>query len=106
MDDVFRETFDTSLAMGARTLEVLGRRSYAVHRATRALRHRDEALVRELAFHRAQEDFVALASERIAETEKLLQREHDTEREAQLESAWDGAALARAVATSDDAPAP
>jgi len=94
VDDVFRETFDTSLAIGARTLELLGRRSYAVHRATRALRRRDESLVRELAAHRASEDFVAIARERLAETERLLQREHEAPSEDGLESAWDGAALA------------
>ncbi|REJ80713.1 MAG: potassium transporter [Acidobacteria bacterium] len=47
-DDVFRETFDSALQMGIRSLERLGVRSYRAHRLARAFRQFDEKSLRRL----------------------------------------------------------
>jgi monovalent cation:proton antiporter-2 (CPA2) family protein len=88
VQDVYRETLDTALGMGRRTLELLGVRAHRAHRAAQRFRREDEALVREFAARRKDADFVALARARLAEVERVLQ-DDETRTVRDLEAGWD-----------------
>lgn len=62
--DIYRDTLDSSLRMGADVLHALGMPAHAAQRATRRYRKADEAFVREVAAHRHEhESFVGAARE-------------------------------------------
>ncbi len=88
VDHVFRETFDAALAMGVRSLELLGYRRYRVLRAAQRFRRHDEALVRRLAGQQGEDDFIDRVRRANAEAENILQqdmqRSHDF-----VDHAWD-----------------
>ncbi|MEM9189687.1 MAG: monovalent cation:proton antiporter-2 (CPA2) family protein [Myxococcota bacterium] len=93
VEHVYRETFDSALRMGVAALEALGHRRYRAQRAALLFRRQDEALVRELASRRKDDDFIDIARARGAEEEKILRR--DFERENPMnEEGWDTDSLA------------
>lgn len=73
VNDVYRETLDSSLRMGAEALGLLGHRRYQAYRAIKTFRKHDEKFLRELAAMR--HDRTALirgTRQRIEYLEKLL----------------------------------
>ncbi len=74
--DVYRETFDTALRMGADALGVLGERKFQVYRALKLFRKRDEAHLHELARMRHdRKELLQGARQRIADLEQLMTEE-------------------------------
>ena len=73
IDDVYRESLDTALRMGADALYKLGHRRYQTHRALKTFRKHDEKYVRELAEMRHdQKELIRGAKQRIQDLEKLM----------------------------------
>ena len=93
VDDIYRETFESSLRMGIDALEVLGVRAHRAHRAAQRFRRHDEASLRELAgkqHDRAQYFTVAREHMQLLETTML----HDLEdRDAGGDAGWDAESL-------------
>jgi monovalent cation:proton antiporter-2 (CPA2) family protein len=91
--DIYRETLDSSLRLGADALRLLGVRAYAAQRAARAFLRHDEESVRELAARRGDEtEYVSAARERIADLERLM-REDLGQRERSRDAGWDTESL-------------
>jgi monovalent cation:proton antiporter-2 (CPA2) family protein len=93
VERVYRETFDTSLRVGADALRVLGFPAHQSVRSMRIFRRMDEQAVRDLAAHRGDQDkLVRTARERVALLEEALKR--DVERARGVEDhAWDSEPL-------------
>lgn len=88
---VYRETFDSALRMGTDALVLLGSRAHRAHRAGARFRRQDEALVRELAGLRGQQDFVDIVRRRTKDVEQILKRDLEG---APVEGAgWDASPL-------------
>jgi len=93
VDEIYRETLDSSLRLGADALRLLGVRAYAAQRAARAFLRHDEESVRELAARRGDEkEYVSAARERIADLERLM-REDLEQRERSRDAGWDTESL-------------
>ncbi|MFN7144469.1 MAG: NAD-binding protein, partial [Myxococcota bacterium] len=76
VEQVYRETFDTSLRLGQDALRVLGAHAHLAHRAARTFHQYDEQSVRLLAAVRNdQAQLVKTARERIAALEETLQND-------------------------------
>jgi monovalent cation:proton antiporter-2 (CPA2) family protein len=93
VDDVYRETFESSLRMGVDTLEALGVRAYRAHRAAQRFRRHDEASLKALAgtqHDRNQYFTVAREHMQLLETTML----HDLEdRDTGGDGAWDSESI-------------
>jgi monovalent cation:proton antiporter-2 (CPA2) family protein len=73
IQDIYRETLDSSLRMGADALCKLGFRRYQTHRAIKTFRKHDERFLRELAEMRHdRKELIQGARQRIEDLEKLL----------------------------------
>jgi len=73
VEEVYRETLDTSLRMGVDVLRRLGFRSYQAHRSARTFRRHDEESVRELAAMRHdRQQYLNVARQRIRDLEEIL----------------------------------
>jgi len=91
--DIYRETLDSSLRLGADALRLLGVRGYAAQRAARAFLRHDEESVRELAARRGDEkEYLSAARERIADLERLM-REDLEQRASSRDAGWDTESL-------------
>ncbi|MCK6504934.1 monovalent cation:proton antiporter-2 (CPA2) family protein [Myxococcota bacterium] len=89
VEGVYRETFDTSLRVGADALRLLGWNAHRATRATQLFRRHDEAAMVDLAGMRGDQDrMVASARERIANLERVLQADL-AEREELQDHGWD-----------------
>ena len=105
VEHVFRETFDTALAAGVRSLELLGYRRYRVHRAAMRFRRHDEALMRRLASQRNLDDFIDRVKAATVEAEAILRQ--DMQRSVDMtDHGWDTESLnndfARASSSTSD----
>ncbi|MCK6527486.1 monovalent cation:proton antiporter-2 (CPA2) family protein [Myxococcota bacterium] len=104
--DVYRETFDTSLRLGMDVASMLGLHPHRALRAARTFRRQDEAVLREMASIRHdQEQFVRTARERIRALEEILKADADGGR-ASEDHAWDSEPLRQAVLAHPQARAP
>lgn len=78
IDDVYRETLDSSLRMASDVLVNMGYRSYQIRNAARTFRKHDEQYLRELSGHRHDPDlFIREAKLRIKTLEQVLVREFE-----------------------------
>ncbi len=78
VDNIYRETLDTSLRLAADALCSLGYRRYTTHRAIKTFRRHDERYVRELAKMKHDEKaLIRGAKERIEDLESLLSIEFE-----------------------------
>lgn len=77
--DIYRETLDSALRMGADTLAELGFRKHQTYRATKIFRKHDEQYLRELATMRHDEKaLISGAKQRIADLEKRIRDERES----------------------------
>ncbi|MCG8556032.1 MAG: monovalent cation:proton antiporter-2 (CPA2) family protein, partial [Proteobacteria bacterium] len=92
VEHVFRETFESAIAMGVRGLELLGHRAYRARRVAARFRKLDEALVRSLAGSHRDDDFVHQVRRAATEAEAILRT--DLERGQQsVDHGWDTESL-------------
>jgi monovalent cation:proton antiporter-2 (CPA2) family protein len=93
VDHVYRETLDSSLAMGVDALRLLGFPGHLAHRAGRTFRRHDEAALRDLASSRHDQKLLIRESrERVALLEETLQGELEARPLAE-DAAWDPESL-------------
>ena len=89
VQEVYRETFDTSLRLGVDALRALGAHAHQAHRASQTFRRYDERAVRELAAVRHdQAQLVKTARERISALEEALRQDREETR-GTSDHAWD-----------------
>lgn len=97
INDVYRETVDTSLRLGIDVMRLLGIRAHRAHRAAQTFLKHDENALRDLAkIHKDRKEYLSAAKEYIAELEELIQTdkaEPDLERDA----GWDAESLREEV---------
>ena len=97
INDVYRETVDTSLRLGIDVMRMLGVRAHRAHRAAQTFLKHDENALRELALiHKDKKDYLNAAKQYIAELEEIIQAdkaEPDLERDA----GWDAETLREEV---------
>lgn len=98
---IYRELFDSSLMAGREVLKELGVHPYRAHRMARAFRRHDERFLRETAAQRHQEDWPVFVRSRVAQLERVLTSELDTEFTG--DAAWDlREATAKEPSSSED----
>jgi voltage-gated potassium channel Kch len=77
--DIYRETFESALRLGADVLGKLGQRRFQTHRALKTFRKHDERFLRELAEMRHdRKQLIRGARQRIEDLEQLMLSEQDT----------------------------
>lgn len=102
VDNIYRETLDSSLRMGTDALSMLGLRAYNTHRAARTfLRHDEKALTELLNYRKDTSSYIKVARDRIAELEELILRDMRDIEITERDSGWDSEAL-RKTATEKD----
>jgi monovalent cation:proton antiporter-2 (CPA2) family protein len=78
IENIYRETLDSSLKMAADALCKMGHRRYQAHRAVKTFRKHDERYVKELAeMHHDQKLHIRGAKQRIEDLEQLMLTEMD-----------------------------
>lgn len=88
--NIFRESLDTSVRMGAEVLKKLGFRAYSVQRAAQNFIKYDEASLMRLAEHRHDlQTYIVNVREQIAEQEDLLRSDLNFNPSA-TDHTWDG----------------
>ncbi len=89
VNNVYRETLDTSLRVGIDALRALGFRAYQAHRASKTFRYHDEKSVFELSHLRHdKKGYITNARQKIEDLEQLLLSELKGEEE-HLDAGWD-----------------
>jgi monovalent cation:proton antiporter-2 (CPA2) family protein len=102
VDNIYRETLDSSLRMGTDALSMLGLRSYNTHRAARTfLRHDEKALTELLNYRNNTSSYIKVARQRITELEELILSDMKDIEITARDSGWDSDALRKAVASKD-----
>jgi len=93
IQNVYRETFDTSLQMGVDALRALGFRAHQAHRAAQKFRRHDEASLRELAALRDDRGkYLSAAREHIDSLEQTMLQDL-TEEDNLKDLGWDAESL-------------
>lgn len=91
IDDVYRETMDGALELGAGAMRALGFRAFQAHRAARTFRQHEEKSRHELFEHREdQERYAARVRERTSELENLFRADERDDSEL-ADHAWEPA---------------
>lgn len=93
INEIYRETLDSSLRLGAEALSFLGHRKHQAYRAAKTFRKHDERYLRELARMRQEGDkLITGARQRINDLEQLMLKELENEgRDKDL--GWDATTL-------------
>lgn len=93
INDIYRETLDTSLRLGADAMAFLGHRRYQAYRAAKTFRKHDERYLRELAEMRGDDqELIQGAKQRIKDLEQRML--HDLESEGRdKDLGWDATTL-------------
>ena len=93
IEQVYRETFDTSLRMGVDALEALGTRAHRAHRAAQRFRRHDEASLRELAGMQDEgPQYITVAREQMQLLESTLLQDL-ADRDDRGDTGWDAESL-------------
>ena len=101
---VYRETLDTSLALGIDALRLLGFRGYQAHRAARTFRKHDEAALRSLAkIRHDRAGYLDTARQWIRDLENTLRAELD-DRPSWVDAGWDTESLRQEYGGKDQTP--
>jgi hypothetical protein len=97
LENVYRESIDTSVRLAADVLRKLGFRAYTLHRAARQFIRHDEAALRKLAAERHDKAaYISRVREEIALQERLLQEDRAFIPSA-TDHAWDSEPLREAA---------
>lgn len=100
INDIYRESLDTSVRLGIDVLVLLGVRKYAATRAGHNFIKYDEAAMHQLAVHRHDQDtYIFNTREQIQFQEQLLTRDRELN-PALNDHAWDSEAMADEYADS------
>ncbi|MDH3529593.1 MAG: monovalent cation:proton antiporter-2 (CPA2) family protein [Acidobacteriota bacterium] len=95
VENVYRESLDTSVKLGVDVLKRFGFGAYTATRAGQRFVKYDETAVRELAAHRHDEkEYISRAREAIALQEQLLERDM-SDKTVSVDHAWDSEPLVR-----------
>ncbi len=95
LEDVYRDTLDSSLRMGVDALRLLDVRAYHAFRSARTFRRHDEESVRELALMRHdRKTYIDTARQRISDLEELLLSDLDGHDEM-VDVGWDAESMRR-----------
>ena len=91
VDQVFRETFDSALDMGAEALKALGFRAYQAQRAARTFKRHERQSLREMyQLWEDRSEYMAQARERSSELEQLMQTD-ERDFGGETDHAWEAA---------------
>jgi monovalent cation:proton antiporter-2 (CPA2) family protein len=94
IEQVYRETLDTSLKVGVDALCMLGYRRYQALRAARKFRRHDEDSVRELAgMWKDRKAYILRARELIRGIEEVIRAEVDRGSRPEIDAAWETSGL-------------
>jgi voltage-gated potassium channel Kch len=94
VEQIYRETLDTSLRAGVDALCALGFRRHQALRVARKFRRHDEASVRELAgMRKDRKAYILRAREMIRVVEQMIRAEVEQGRRPELDAAWDTARM-------------
>ena len=97
LEDIYRESLDTSVKMGVDILTRLGHRHYSAYRAAQNFIKYDEASMRKLAADRHdKERYIYRVREEIEVQESQLKVDH-TFQSADADHAWDSEQMREAV---------
>jgi voltage-gated potassium channel Kch len=90
---VYRETFDTALRIGADALTAMGQRAYKVNRSAMTFRKHNERVIKEMATHRKDHiEWIKKLRQRIEDIEQIMSDEMErTGKDKDL--GWDTAGL-------------
>jgi CPA2 family monovalent cation:H+ antiporter-2 len=103
LDDVYRESLDTSVRLGVDVLRKLGHRTYSATRLGQNFLKYDEAALRQLAPERHDyENYIQQARQSIAYQEQLLQCDMDRMPDPSSDHAWDSEPMRAAVESGED----
>lgn len=100
IEQVYRETFDTALRMGADALVMMGERSYKVNRAAITFRRHNERVIKEMANHRKDHvEWIKKLRQRIEDIEQIMTDEMErTGKDKDL--GWDTSGLIEEYGTN------
>ena len=89
--NIFRETLESSLEMGAKALRVLGFGAYRAHRAAHTFKEYDEETVQKLAqyFGTDQKDFIGEVRKRVKTLDELFETERQRSTPRPEDLGWD-----------------
>jgi voltage-gated potassium channel Kch len=93
VEQVYRETFDTALRIGADALTIMGQRAYKAQRASLSFRKHNERFIKEMASHRKDHiEWIRRLKQRIEDIEQIMTDEMErTGRDKDL--GWDTSGL-------------
>lgn len=101
LDNVYRESLDTSVKIGVDVLRRFGIGAYTATRAGQNFIKYDERAVRELAEHRHDEkQYISVAREAISLQEKLIERDM-TYKAGEVDHVWDSEPLVKGFGEKD-----
>ena len=90
LENIYRDSLDTSVRMGVDVLKKLGRRAYSSRRAGLTFIKNDEKAMWELAEHRHDKEiYISEAKARIQYQEEIMERDMSDKGNFDLDQAWD-----------------
>jgi len=101
VNEVYRETLDTSLRLGIDVMRMLGFRAHRAHRAAKIFLKHDENALRELALiHKDKKKYLNAAKQYIAELEEIIQAD-SAEPDLERDAGWDAETLREEVLSGE-----
>lgn len=96
LENIYRDSLDTSVRMGVDVLKKLGRRAYTSRRAGLTFIENDEKAMRELARHRHdRKQYISEARARIKYQEEAIERDRGGGAARTVDHAWDSEPLVK-----------
>ena len=100
LENIYRDSLDTSVRMGVDVLKQLGKRAYSSRRSGLTFVQNDEKAMFELAEHRHdREKYISEARARIKYQEEVMERDLNGE-ETKVDHAWDSEPLVKGFGES------
>lgn len=101
VNEVYRETLDTSLRLGIDVMRMLGIRAHRAHRAAKIFIKHDENALRELALiHKDKKEYLNAAKQYIAELEEIIQAD-SSDPDLERDAGWDAETLREEVLSGE-----
>lgn len=106
IENVYRETFESSATMGEQVLKHLGMRAYQAKRSKLRYQHEDEALVKQLSSSYMEDDekgFVLQVQEQLDNLAQVLENDHHIKQHSLgNDSGWDETSLVEDLGSKKD----